>query len=88
MTTDTDIMRSVVNAQIEAARISTNDELRTLEDPWGNERVAFAARGSIDPKDFGLQWNQMLEAGGVLVGDKIEISLDIEGVRAAAQAAA
>lgn len=64
------------------------EQLGTVNDPWGNKRIAFAAHGAIDRKDFGLQWNQVLEAGGVLVGDKIEISLDIEGVRAAAQAAA
>ncbi len=58
------------------------------KDPWGNERVGFVARGSLDRKDFGLGWNQVLEAGGVLVGDRVEIDIDIEAVRAAAQSAA
>jgi polyisoprenoid-binding protein YceI len=58
------------------------------KDPWGNQRAAFNASTSIDRKDFGLKWNQALEAGGVLVGDKVEISLDVQAVLAAATAAA
>jgi polyisoprenoid-binding protein YceI len=58
------------------------------KDPWGNERVGFVAKTSIDRKDFGLTWNQVLETGGILVGDRVEIELDVQGVRAAAQSAA
>jgi polyisoprenoid-binding protein YceI len=54
-------------------------------DPWGNERIGFVARTSIDRKEFGLQWNQLLEAGGVLVGDRVEIELDIQAVNTAAR---
>jgi polyisoprenoid-binding protein YceI len=57
-------------------------------DPWGNERIGFAAKTSIDRKDFGLGWNQLLEAGGVLVGDRVDIELDVQAVRAAAVKAA
>jgi polyisoprenoid-binding protein YceI len=58
------------------------DYLGVGKDPWGNERIGFQAHTSLRRKDFGLNWNQMLEAGGVLVGDEIEISLDVEGVKA------
>jgi polyisoprenoid-binding protein YceI len=58
------------------------------KDPWGNERVGFVAKASLDRKDFGLGWNQVLEAGGVLVGDRVELELDIQGVKAAAEKAA
>lgn len=47
-------------------------------DPWGGQRVAFSATGKIDRKAFGLTWNQALEAGGVVVGDEIKISVDAE----------
>ena len=57
-------------------------------DPWGNERIGFVAKTAIDRRDFGLKWNQVVEAGGVLVGERVEIELDLEGVRAAAQSAA
>lgn len=52
-------------------------------DPWGNQRFALEAKGQINRKDFGLTWNQVLEAGGVLVGEKITITLDLSTVRAA-----
>lgn len=51
------------------------------KDPWGNARVAFTAKTSIARKDFGLTWNQALEAGGVLVGDKVEIEIEIQAVK-------
>lgn len=53
------------------------------KDPWGNERIGFEARTTINRKDFGLAWNQVLEAGGVLIGEKIEIALDVQALRAA-----
>ena len=58
------------------------------KDPWGNERIGFVARTSIDRKDFGLAWNQLLEAGGVLVGDRVDIELDVQAVNTAARDAA
>ncbi|HTV24692.1 MAG TPA: YceI family protein [Polyangiaceae bacterium] len=52
-------------------------------DPWGGQRAAFSAKTTIDREDFGLTWNQVLEAGGVLVGTKIEIDIEVQAVRAA-----
>jgi polyisoprenoid-binding protein YceI len=57
------------------------------KDPWGNEKALFSAEASILRQDFGLKWNQLLEAGGVLVGDKIEIEIELQAVKASAQAA-
>jgi polyisoprenoid-binding protein YceI len=51
-----------------------------VTDPWGNTRVGFAAEGEIDRKDFGVDWSQTLDSGGVVVGDEVEIEIDIEGV--------
>ncbi len=58
------------------------------KDPWGNERVAFTAKTAIDRKDFGLSWNQALETGGVLVGERVDIELEVQAVKAAAEKAA
>lgn len=55
--------------------------LGQAKDPWGNERAAFSATTSIDRREFGLTWNQVLETGGVMVGDRIDIAIDIEAVR-------
>ena len=54
------------------------------KDPWGNVRAAFTATTTIDRKDFGLTWNQALETGGVLVGDRVEIEAEIQAVKQAA----
>ena len=48
------------------------------KDPWGNLRYGFTASTTVNRKDYGMTWNEIVEAGGVLVGDEIEITLDIE----------
>ena len=55
----------------------------TATDPWGNTKAGFEAKTEINRKDFGLEWNVALEAGGVLVGEKVKIELDIQAVKAA-----
>jgi len=50
-------------------------------DPWGNTKAGFTAEAEISRKEFGLEWNVALETGGVLVGDKVKIQLDIQAVR-------
>ena len=52
------------------------------KDPWGGERAGFSARTQIKRSRFGLTWNQLLEAGGVAVGDDIKISIDLELLKA------
>jgi polyisoprenoid-binding protein YceI len=52
------------------------------KDPWGNDRVAYSASTKINRKDFGLNWNQALETGGVMVGEEIDIAIQIEAVKA------
>jgi polyisoprenoid-binding protein YceI len=48
------------------------------DDPWGNERLGYSASGKIDRRDFGLTWNQALEAGGVAVGHDVKITINTE----------
>lgn len=57
-------------------------------DPWGNDRIAIQATGEIDRRDFGLEWNQPLEGGGLLVGNKVRLVLDVSGVRSVQAVAA
>jgi polyisoprenoid-binding protein YceI len=57
------------------------DVLGQAKDPWGNERAAFSATAAIDRREFGLTWNQVLETGGVMVGERIDIAIEIEAVR-------
>ena len=58
------------------------------KDPWGNTRAAFSATASINRVDFGLTWNQVLETGGVLVGERIEVELEVQAVQATSSQAA
>jgi polyisoprenoid-binding protein YceI len=51
------------------------------KDPWGNERIVFSGTVSVDRKDFGLKWNQALETGGVLVGDRVDITMEVEALK-------
>jgi len=52
------------------------------QDPWGNTRVGLEVVGQIERSEFGLNWNQALESGGVLVGKKVKILLDLSLVKA------
>jgi polyisoprenoid-binding protein YceI len=52
------------------------------KDPWGSIRVGLAATTKINRKDFGLTWNAALETGGILVGDEVTITLEVEFVKA------
>lgn len=49
-----------------------------LKDPWGNQKAVFNINGKINRKDWGLNWNAALEAGGLLVGEEVSISADIQ----------
>ena len=51
--------------------------------PWGTESAGFSASASLNRKEWGLTWNQTLETGGVLVGDKINIEIELELVKQA-----
>lgn len=55
------------------------------KDPWGNEKAGFSLSGKLNRKDFGLNWNTALEAGGVLVGDEVKIAGEIQFVKQAEQ---
>lgn len=49
-------------------------------DPWGNARIAFSASATVQRKDFGLNWNKKLDAGGVVVGEDVQIKIEGEAI--------
>jgi polyisoprenoid-binding protein YceI len=53
------------------------------KDPWGNEKAGFSAQGSVKRSNYGLTWNAALETGGVLVGDEVKVSIEIQAVKQA-----
>jgi polyisoprenoid-binding protein YceI len=61
---------------------SVEGPTEAAQDPWGNTRIGLSATTKVDRKDFGLVWNAALETGGILVGDDVTITLDVEFVKA------
>jgi polyisoprenoid-binding protein YceI len=53
------------------------------KDPWGNDRIGLAVRGELDPNDYGVDWNQELETGGNVLGDRVNFTANISAVKAA-----
>jgi polyisoprenoid-binding protein YceI len=53
----------------------------TATDPWGGQRVGFEGETTVNRKDWGLNWNVALEAGGILVSEKVKLKLDIAAVK-------
>jgi polyisoprenoid-binding protein YceI len=51
------------------------------KDPWGNTRIGVSATTKINRKDYGLTWNTALETGGILVGEEVTITLDLQFVK-------
>jgi polyisoprenoid-binding protein YceI len=58
----------------------------TAKDPWGNAKAGFTARGKINRKDFGMVWNKALDAGSVMLGEEVDVVLDVEAQAKAAGA--
>lgn len=52
-----------------------------MKDPYGNEKAGFSINGKLNRKDFGLNWNAALEAGGVMVGNEIKINAEVQFVK-------
>ncbi len=57
------------------------DYLGTARDPWGNDRAGFSTSTKLDRKAYGIVWNQTLDAGGLLLGDEVEVTIALETVR-------
>jgi len=58
-----------------------------VTDPWGGRRAGFTAQAAILRSDFGMEWNQVLEAGGLALGDRVDIGIEIEAIAEAPQKA-
>jgi polyisoprenoid-binding protein YceI len=63
------------------ATLTVDDVSEPTDDPWGRKRIGLSASTTINRKDFGLTWEVLLESGGVLVGDEVKITLDVELVK-------
>jgi polyisoprenoid-binding protein YceI len=61
--------------------LGVNDVSEPSKDPWGNQRIGLSASAKVNRKDFGFEWNAPLEFGGVLVGDEVTITLDVQFIQ-------
>ena len=61
--------------------LSVSDVSAPSKDPWGNQRIGLSGTAKIDRRDFGLVWNTPLEFGGMLVGDEVAITLDVQFIK-------
>jgi len=52
-----------------------------VKDPWGNERAGFGIRTTLNRKDYGINWNKVLDNGGTMLSDDVDISINIEAVK-------
>jgi polyisoprenoid-binding protein YceI len=65
-----------------AVTFAVEDVSVPSKDPWGNQRIGLSATAKINRKDFGLTWNSALETGGLLVGEDVTISLEVQFIKA------
>ncbi len=79
--TDIDVVGDLTIKGITREVILQVEQNGQAKDPWGNLRVAFSAKTAIDRKDFGLAWNQVLETGGLAVGERVNIEIELQAVR-------
>lgn len=79
-TDDTDLTTSTLEATIEAASI-VEGPTQTVKDPMGNLRAGAHATTTLKRSDFGIVWNKPLETGGLVLGDDIPVSIDVEAMQ-------
>jgi len=60
---------------------TVEDVSEPSKDPWGNQRIGLSATTKINRKDFGLEWNSALETGGLLVGEQVTITLEVQFIK-------
>ena len=71
-----------IHGTTQAATFAVEGPSAPGKDPWGNTRIGLSATTKINRKNFGLSWNSALETGGVLVGEEVTITLDVELIKA------
>jgi polyisoprenoid-binding protein YceI len=70
-----------IHGVTKSVTLSVDDVSKPSSDPWGNQRIGLSGSTKINRKDFGITWNTALDSGGVLVGDEVAITLDVQFVK-------
>ncbi|MDM5270848.1 YceI family protein [Sulfurovum sp. zt1-1] len=79
---DTALVKLTMHGVTKEVKMELETSGTVIKDPWGNSRTGLSLSGKINRKDFGLNWNQVIEAGGVAVGETVKINIEIEGILA------
>ena len=72
-----------LHATLSATSNATHHAMFSAQDPFGNVRAGFEGRATINRKDWGIEYNAVLETGGVLISEKINLEFDVSAVHAA-----
>jgi polyisoprenoid-binding protein YceI len=70
-----------IHGETRTVTLDVEGQAEEIKDPWGNQRIGLSATAKLSRKEFGLTWNAALEAGGVMVGDEVKVTIDVEAVR-------
>lgn len=70
-----------IHGVTKAVTLSVDDVSEPSNDPWGNQRIGLSGSTKVNRKDFGIIWNTALDSGGVLVGDEVTITLDVQFIK-------
>jgi len=70
-----------IHGVTKSVTLAVEDVSEPSKDPWGNHRIGLSGSTTINRKDFGLTWNSPIETGGLLVGEEVAISLDVEFIK-------
>jgi polyisoprenoid-binding protein YceI len=70
-----------IHGETRPVTLDVEGQATEIKDPWGNQRIGLSATAKLSRKEFGLTWNAALEAGGVMIGDEVKITIDVEAVR-------
>ena len=70
-----------IHGVTESVTLTVDDVSGPSKDPWGNQRIGLSGSAKVNRKDFGIVWNTALDAGGVLVGDEVTITLDVQFIK-------
>ncbi|MBN2815162.1 MAG: YceI family protein [Campylobacterales bacterium] len=80
VTGDTVVANLTIHGVTKEVKMELESSGAAVKDPWGNIRRGLSLYTTINRADFGLTWNQLIESGGVMVGDKVKISIELEGI--------
>jgi polyisoprenoid-binding protein YceI len=70
-----------IHGVTQSVTLKVDDVSEPSTDPWGNQRIGLSGSAKVNRKDFGIVWNTALDSGGVLVGDEVSITLDVQFIR-------